>query len=91
MVQLLRKAKITGWRPNHPAGPYKIDVAFVKQKGAIEVDGLAFHSESDVFHQDRVRQNYLMLHGWRVLRFTWLDLTEYPDRVIAEIRSALLV
>jgi len=24
------------------------------------------------------------------LRFTWLDLTEYPDRVLAEIRNALL-
>lgn len=91
MVRLLRTAKIRGWRTNHPAGPYRIDVAFVKEKVAIEVDGLAFHSESDDFHQDRVRQNYLMLRGWRVLRFTWLDLVEYPDRVIAEIRSALSV
>jgi hypothetical protein len=24
-----------------------------------------------------------------VLRFTWLDLTEYPDRVIAEIKRAI--
>jgi len=27
--------------------------------------------------------------GWQVLRFTWLDLVEYPQRVIAEIRSAI--
>jgi hypothetical protein len=25
---------------------------------------------------------------WQVLRFTWLDLVEYPQRVIAEIRFA---
>jgi hypothetical protein len=24
-----------------------------------------------------------------VLRFTWLDLTEYPHRVLAEIRFAI--
>jgi len=29
-----------------------------------------------------------MLLGWQVLRFTWLDLTEYPQRVLAVIRSA---
>jgi very-short-patch-repair endonuclease len=29
------------------------------------------------------------LAGWQVLRFTWLDLTEYPDRVIAEIKFAI--
>lgn len=27
--------------------------------------------------------------GWLPLRFTWLDLTEYPQRVIAEIRFAI--
>jgi hypothetical protein len=27
--------------------------------------------------------------GWQILRFTWLDLTQYPDRVIAEIKRAL--
>ena len=35
------------------------------------------------------RQNTIALLGWQVLRFTWLDLTEYPQRVIAEIRSAI--
>jgi len=29
------------------------------------------------------------LLGWKVLRFTWLDLTEYPQRVIAEIEHAI--
>ena len=27
-------------------------------------------------------------YGWKVLRFTWLDLTEHPQRVIAEIAAA---
>lgn len=56
---------------------------------AVEIDGLAFHSESEDFHQDRVRQNAITLLGWQVLRFTWLDLTQYPDRVIAVLRTAI--
>ncbi len=57
-------------------------------KVAIETDGWAFHSDQEDFQHDRVRQNNIALLGWQVLRFTWLDLTEYPQRVIAVIRSA---
>jgi len=91
LVKILREAGITGWRTNYPVGGYKVDVGFPKQKVAIEADGLAFHSASDDFHADRVRQNNIMLLGWQVLRFTWLDLTEYPDRVSAVIRNAISV
>ena len=48
----------------------------------------ANQSDSVDFHNDRVRQNNIALLGWQVLRFTWLDLVEYPQRVIAVIRSA---
>lgn len=56
---------------------------------AIEVDGFAFHSGADEFQVDRTRQNDIVLRGWQVLRFTWLDLAEYPERVIAIIGSAI--
>ena len=89
LIQLLKTAGITGWKANYPVAGYKVDVGFVACKVAVETDGLAFHSDSDDFHNDRVRQNAVALAGWQVLRFTWLDLTEYPDRVIATIRSAI--
>lgn len=89
LVKLLRQAGITGWKTNYRVGGYKVDVAFPTEKVAIEVDGWAFHSDPEVFVKDRQRQNAIALLGWQVLRFTWLDLTEYPQRVIAEIRSAI--
>ena len=89
LVKLLREAGIKGWRTNYPIGGYKVDVAFPKQRVAIEVDGWAFHSDPEAFGIDRKRQNAIALLGWQVLRFTWLDLTEYPQRVIAEIRRAI--
>ena len=90
LIQLLKAARITGWKANYPVAGYKVDVGFPNQKVALEVDGLAFHTDSDDFHQDRIRQNAIALAGWQVLRFTWLDVTEYPERVIAEIRHAIL-
>jgi very-short-patch-repair endonuclease len=88
LVTLLRDAGITGWQTNYPVGGYKVDVSFPGAKVAIEVDGFAFHSGPVEFQIDRERQNNIALLGWQVLRFTWLDLTEYPQRVLAVIRSA---
>ena len=89
LIRLLRAAKISGWKANHPVCGYVVDVAFPKQKLALEVDGWAFHTDQAAFQHDRRRQNRIALRGWQVLRFTWLDLTEYPQRVIAEIAAAL--
>jgi very-short-patch-repair endonuclease len=89
LIQLLKTAGITGWKANYPVAGYKVDVGFRDCKVVLEADGLAFHSDSDDFHNDRVRQNAIALAGWQVLRFTWLDLTQYPDRVIAEVKRAV--
>lgn len=89
LIKLMRAAGITGWKANYRLGRYVIDVAFPADKLAIETDGWAFHHDQEVFQKDRVKQNEIALMGWQVLRFTWLDLTEYPQRVIAEIRLAI--
>jgi len=89
LVGLLKSAGMTNWRANFPLAGYRIDVAFPDSRVAIEVDGLAFHTDTETFHHDRLRQNAISLAGWQVLRFTWLDLTEYPERVVATIRRAI--
>ncbi len=91
VVALLRCAGIDGWRANYKVGPYAVDFAFPAHRVAIEIDGWAFHSGQEEFQKDRVRQNWLALQGWQVLRFTWLDITQHPERVLAEIRSAISV
>lgn len=89
LIRLLRSAGITGWVANYPIGRYRVDAGFPASKVAIEVDGFAFHSSQADFQNDRERQNIIALLGWQVLRFTWLDLVEAPQRVIAQIRRAI--
>lgn len=91
VVQLLRASGICGWHANYKVGPYSIDIAFPDQRVAIEIDGWAFHSDQEVFQKDRSRQNWIALQGWQVLRFTWLDITQHPERVLAQIRAAISV
>ncbi|GAA1479611.1 hypothetical protein GCM10009624_00510 [Gordonia sinesedis] len=87
--RLLRQGGVIGWEANAEHCGYLLDVAFADLKLAIEVDGFAWHSGATEFRHDRQRQNVLVGNGWTVLRFTWADLTEHPQRVLAEIRAAI--
>jgi very-short-patch-repair endonuclease len=88
-AKLVRRAGITGWRTNYPVGGYRVDFGFPKYGIAVEIDGLAFHSGVNEFQVDRERQNAIALCGWQVLRFTWLDLTAYPERTITVLNAAI--
>ena len=89
----LRAAGICGWRSNLrvvvEGRIYFIDIAFERERLAIEIDGRVIHSDPAVFESDRARQNWLVLDGWRVLRITWRMLNERPDEVIRMVLDAL--
>lgn len=90
--RLLREAGIDDWVGNLPVvigeSLYVIDVAFRRIKLAVEVDGRPYHGDAN-FESDRWRQNALMLAGWRILRFTWRMIEDYPRRVVAMVEEAL--
>ena len=88
-VALLRAAGIPGWVLGHPFERWRIDIAFVREKIAVEIDGWAWHMDVDRFRADRHKGNALVRGRWDLLRFTWHDLTNRPDYVVAEIRAAL--
>ena len=91
--RLLRGAGIGGWKSNLPVKIdetlYYIDVAFRRQRLALEIDGRLHEDDADLFESDRWRQNALVLDGWRVLRFTWTMLREHPEMFVAVVRQAL--
>ncbi len=68
---------------------FRLDLAYVEQRLAIESDGFAVHGTRHEFERDRERQNLLVLDGWRILRFTWRQVCEQPDVVADVVRSAL--
>ena len=91
-IKLLHDAGIRGWRVNHQwrsSSRSTLDVAFIEERLAIEIDGWAWHHAPDRFQRDRTKQNELTAAGWTVLRFTWFDLTQRPDEVVRAVRHAL--
>jgi very-short-patch-repair endonuclease len=70
---------------------FVVDVLLPEHRIVIEVDGRRFHSDADTFSRDRRRQNLLVVGGYVVLRFTWLDIVKSPRRVRHEILDAIAV
>lgn len=66
-----------------------IDCAYPDRMLAIELDGYRFHYGQVRFQRDRERQNALTNLGWRILRFTWKDVTERQEEVVRQLREAL--
>ena len=67
----------------------RVDFAYEDARVVIECDGRRWHTTMEAFETDRRRDNLAQLNGWRVLRFTWNDLTEAPARVLYQIAQAL--
>jgi hypothetical protein len=67
----------------------RVDLAYPSEFLIIEGDSREWHGDELAFQADRERDNIAQLAGWRVLRFTWQDITRRPEYVVSSIRRAL--
>lgn len=72
------------WAPHR-----RFDVAFPAQRVAVEWDSRRWHGHLGAFERDRERDRLAILHGWRVLRFTWADVHDRPEMVTDVLRTVL--
>lgn len=89
VATLFHESGTVGWTPNTSAEGYVIDVAFTREKLAVEIDGFAHHRDVTTFQRDRTKRNALIAVGWTVLNFTWADIVERGDQVVTTVRDAL--
>jgi very-short-patch-repair endonuclease len=72
------------FRRQHAIGPYIIDFCCLSHNLCIEIDGES-HFTKEIIALDRKRTDFLISHGWNVLRFSNLDIQTNIDGVIQEI------
>ncbi len=65
------------------------DFLWHQQRLIVEVDGHAPHTTRRAFEHDRRRDQRLMLLGWRVVRFTWRQVTYEPADVASTLGAIL--
>jgi very-short-patch-repair endonuclease len=74
---------------NVPLLDYIADFFWPEARLVVEVDGRATHGTRRAFQSDRDRDGRLAVAGYRVLRFTWLDVTRRPAVVADRVRRLL--
>ncbi|TKR26668.1 DUF559 domain-containing protein [Cellulomonas hominis] len=65
------------------------DLAYVRERVAIEYDGDVHRTDRDTWRRDIARRQALEALGWRVITCTADDVLRHPDRLVAWVRRAL--
>ncbi len=76
------------FRRQTPVGEYIVDFICWKSKLIVEVDG-GHHYTDKGLRRDRRRDEFLNSQGFRVLRFSNIDVLRNPDGVIEKILEEL--
>ena len=65
------------------------DCVWRAQRLVVELDGYDVHRSRSAFERDRLRDREALLAGWRVIRVTWRQLRDHPDRLGRDLRELL--
>jgi very-short-patch-repair endonuclease len=71
-------AKVAGWT---------VDAVWFAARVAVELDSHAAHGTPAAMEADRRRDLDLRAAGYTVLRYTWRQLTDEAERVVADLRG----
>ena len=93
-VELVRRAGLPEPRRQLQTGDAsswigRVDFAYPEARLVVEVDGRRHHTAMLDRESDRARDNRLVAAGWRVVRFTWKDLTSRSAWVVTLLRELL--
>jgi very-short-patch-repair endonuclease len=68
---------------------YRVDCVWRSERLIVEVDGYRYHRAPSRFEDDRERDVELSAKGWRVVRFTWRQVTRRAAWVAAAVTREL--
>jgi very-short-patch-repair endonuclease len=88
-LQIVRRAHLPAPQRQLRVGHCRIDFAWPSRQLAVELDGMAHHTGRLARQRDNTRQNNIVLLQWTVLRYTWADITQYPQQVLADLVRVL--
>lgn len=90
LLALVRKARLPMPVMNARLLRYEVDFLWPGPRLVVEVDGMAFHGSARAFVEDRRRDAELTAAGYRVIRFTWQDITERWEATLVRLAQALV-
>jgi very-short-patch-repair endonuclease len=88
-LALCRRHRLPEPEVNIQIGPDEVDFLWPVERLVVEVDGWDTHRTRAAFESDRARDARLSVLGYRVIRFTWRQVTGEPRAVAATARRLL--
>ena len=89
-LDLVRDAGLPRPVVNATVAEHEVDFHWPAQRLIVETDGRATHDTPVAFERDRERDLDLELARWHVIRVSWRQVTEEPERVTRMLRARLL-
>jgi very-short-patch-repair endonuclease len=89
LLGIVRRAGLPRPELNAAVLGHEVDFLWRSVRVVAEADGYAFHGSAQSFQADRRRDAELAAAGYRVLRFTWADLTTGHLATVARLAEAL--
>ena len=88
-LQLLRDAGLPLPQTNRPAGTKRVDCRWPEHRLTVELDSYRFHNSRHAWEQDHRREREARAREDDFRRYTWADVVENGEVVLAELRSLL--
>ena len=88
-LKRLRAADLPLPRTNRDAGGRRVDCRWEEQRLTVELDSYRYHSSRYAWEQDRRREREAYARGDGFRRYTYGDVFESPELMLAELRKLL--
>jgi very-short-patch-repair endonuclease len=89
LLALCRRHRLPQPEVNVALDRFEVDFLWREERLVIEVDGWDGHRSRSAFEGDRARDARLAVLGYRVVRFTWRQVTEDAREVAGTVRALL--
>jgi very-short-patch-repair endonuclease len=88
-IAAVRRAGLPLPQTNVPAGAHRVDCRWPEHRLTVELDSYRFHHTRHAFEHDRQREREARARGDEFRRYTWFDVDEEPEPMLADLRALL--
>ena len=88
-LRLCRRHRLPTPAVNRQIGGLMVDFCWVEQRVVVETDGYRYHRGKAAFENDRARDLKLRALGYEVMRLSFRQVCEEPERVANVLRAIL--
>jgi very-short-patch-repair endonuclease len=88
-IAAVRRARLPLPETNRLAGGRHVDCRWPEHRLSVELDSYRYHGSRHSWEQDREREREARARGDEFRRYTWRDVAQNPEPMLADLRALL--